>query len=445
MSFRMAWILRVIVCAAGCTFFGACSSGSPTAPVGPSQPPIKHVFTIILENQAYDNTFGSVMPVPYLSKTVAAQGALLENYYGTSHFSNGNYLTLISGQAVTLDAQDDCTNHTSSGVPLSVGGSNHVDIVVSGVEAYDQVKGDGCIYPAATKTIADQLSAKGLRWKGYMEDMGNDPTREAADCGEPGAGIGAPDNTDQEQVPPTYHKGGSLPIADRYAARHNPFVYFHSLLDSGACAKNVVPLNDKTLPADLASVATTPNYVFITPNLCNDGHDVPCQMPGSPSTLADENAFLEKWVPIIVRSPAFQADGLLMITFDESGAALGTGDGNTAIYDGSSCCNEPSGANTQLPGLGRLTAFAIAHGQLPPDAYAGTVGHSGGGRTGTILVSPFIKPGTVSTVEYNHYSTLRTIEDYFGLSHLGYAAYPGTTDFGPDVFGSTITAYSPKL
>ncbi len=434
MGFRMAWILRVIFCAAGCTFFGACSSGSPTAPIGLSKPPIKHVFTIILENQAYDNTFGTVMPVPYLSKTVAAQGALLENYYGTSHFSNGNYLTLISGQAVTLDAQDDCTNDSAKGLPLSVAGSNHVDIVVSGVEAYDQVKGVGCVYPAATQTIADQLSAKGLRWKGYMEDMGKDPTREAATCGEPGAGIGNADNTVTEQVSPP----------DGYAARHNPFVYFHSLLDSGACAKNVVPLT--SLTADLASVATTPNYVFITPNLCNDGHDVPCLLAGgSPSTLKDENDFLTEWVPIIVHSPAFQADGLLMVTFDESGAALGTGDGNTSIYDGSSCCNEPSGANTQLPGLGRAAAFMIAHGLLPPDAYAGTVGHSGGGRTGTILVSPFIKPGTVSTVEYNHYSTLRTIEDYFGLSHLGYAAYPGTTDFGPDVFGSTITRYSPNL
>ena len=187
----------------------------------------------------------------------------------------------------------------------------------------------------------------------------------------------------QEQVP--------------HAARHNPFVYFHSLdvqdgrqsadcrslVDSGACAKNVVPLNDKTLAADLASIATRPNYAFITPNLCNGGHDVPCRMPGSPSTLADENAFLQEWVPIIVHSPAFQADGLLMITFDESGAALGSADGNTAIYDGSACCNEPGGANTQLPGLGRLAAQPqIAHGLLPPDEYASTVGHSGGGRRG---------------------------------------------------------------
>jgi len=30
---------------------------------------------------------------------------------------------------------------------------------------------------------------------------------------------------------------------------------------------------------------------------------------------------------------------------------------------------------------------------------------------------------------------LRSIEDYFGLAHLGYADYPGTADFGADVFG----------
>jgi len=65
----------------------------------------------------------------------------------------------------------------------------------------------------------------------------------------------------------------------------------------------------------------------------------------------------------------------------------------------------------------------------------GANGISGGGRTGTVLVSPFIKPGVVSTTPYNHYSTLRTIEDLFGLDHLGYAGYPGTADFGRDVFG----------
>ena len=59
----------------------------------------------------------------------------------------------------------------------------------------------------------------------------------------------------------------------------------------------------------------------------------------------------------------------------------------------------------------------------------------GGGRTGAVLLSPLIRPGTVSTVPYNHYSLLRTIEDIFGLPHLGDAAMPQVRSFGPDVFG----------
>ncbi len=50
-----------------------------------------------------------------------------------------------------------------------------------------------------------------------------------------------------------------------------------------------------------------------------------------------------------------------------------------------------------------------------------------------MLLSPFIKGGTVSTVPYNHYSTLATIEDLFGLPKLGQATTVSAT-FGRDVF-----------
>jgi hypothetical protein len=69
---------------------------------------------------------------------------------------------------------------------------------------------------------------------------------------------------------------------------------------------------------------------------------------------------------------------------------------------------------------------------------------TGGGDTGSVLISPYIKPGSVSTVYYNHYSWLRTMEDLFdvgrasrgldGQGHLGYAAQPGLAPFGSDVF-----------
>ncbi len=73
---------------------------------------------------------------------------------------------------------------------------------------------------------------------------------------------------------------------------------------------------------------------------------------------------------------------------------------------------------------------------------------TGGGDTGSVLISPYIKPGSVSRRFYNHYSWLRTMEDLFnvavrsrgldGQGHLGYAAQPGLAPFGPDVFNNTL-------
>jgi len=90
-------------------------------------------------------------------------------------------------------------------------------------------------------------------------------------------------------------------------------VYFTAIISSPECAQRVVDLG--RLPADLASVATTPNLSYITPNLCNDGHDSPC-VDGRPGGLVSVNAWLSVWVPKILNSPAYQADGALIITAD---------------------------------------------------------------------------------------------------------------------------------
>jgi len=80
---------------------------------------------------------------------------------------------------------------------------------------------------------------------------------------------------------------------------------------------------------------------------------------------------------------------------------------------------------------------------------------NGGGDTGSVLISRYIKPGTTSSVYYNHYSWLRTIEDLFGvasttpgldgLGHIGYAAQPGLAPFGPDVFNNLHSGVSSAL
>jgi hypothetical protein len=393
----VALAILSVACSSGTSSTATTSTTRPTGTTKPPAaatglPPIRHVFVIVLENEGYADTFGTPAADPYLATTLPASGATLTRYYGIGHFSNDNYIALISGQAPNPSNQSDCQVFADfpAGTTIGAGG---------------QIAGSGCVFPAQVATVADQMDAAHLTWKAYMQDMGNVPTRESAVCGHPA--VGAVDQT-QRAVP-----------GDGYATRHDPFVYFHSIIDdTQLCDSHVVPLGSTTgtLPAsapasttglatDLASVATTPNLSFITPNLCSDGHDAPCtNQPGAPTAGANIDAFLSTWVPMITHSPAFRKDGLLIVTFDEADVA-----GPNA--DATACCNEQPGPAAALPG-----------GTGP-----------GGGRTGTVLVSPFIRPGTVSSVPYNHYSTLGTIESLFGLTRLGQAATVSAV-YGRDIF-----------
>jgi len=352
-------------------------------------PGVRHVFVIVLENEDYESTFGDPAADPYLAQTLPAQGALLENYYATGHESNDNYISLVSGQPPNVENQADCQVFSDF-----VGAITLPD----GVES-----GEGCVYPASIPNIGTQLSSAGLKWKAYEEDMGNDPNREVAACGHPA--VGAIDETQSAEA------------GDGYAARHDPFVYFHSVIDDQTyCDEHVVALGSPSgampaaalrgetgLATDLERAPSTPSFSFITPNLCDDGHDYPCtNQPSGASALADIDSFLETWVPMITGSPAFRHDGLLEISFDES-------DGPNS--DSSSCCGEVPGPGSPLPGISG----------------------PGGGRVGAVLLSPFIRAGSVSTTPYNHYSSLASWESLLGLPRLAEAASVQTT-FGADVF-----------
>jgi hypothetical protein len=124
--------------------------------------------------------------------------------------------------------------------------------------------------------IGHQLTQGGIAWRAYMESM-------TAGCrNSPGP----------------------------YALKHNPFAYY-----GGACPPNVVPLTQ--LDGDLAG--STPRFVWITPNLCNDGHD--CS-----SKVADD--FLRGLVPKILASEAWRTGGVLFLTWDEDD---GSGDNRVPL------------------------------------------------------------------------------------------------------------------
>ena len=368
---RVACVVAALAALALATGVATASVEVAGAAVEPAAP-VGHVFVVVLENKDYDVTFGPESPAPYLSQTLVSQGQLLTQYHGIGHVSLDNYIAMISGQAPNPVTQSDCQNFTDFVPPDPV------------IDPNGQAIGQGCVYPASVPNVVDQLEAAGRTWRGYFDGMGTP-------CRHPD--LGANDDTQSAEV------------GDQYATRHNPFMYFHSIIDdAGRCASHVVDLSE--LPDDLAAADSTPGYVFIAPDLCHDGHDEPC-VDGQPGGLASADAFLQEWVPQILSSEAFGQDGLLVITFDE--AEPGSPDGAAA------CCGEIPGPNSPMPGIYGL----------------------GGGRVGAVLLSPFITAGSVNDTPYNHYALLRTVEDIFGLDHLGFAAADGLAAFGADVFGAT--------
>lgn len=185
-------------------------------------------------------------------------------------------------------------------------------------------------------SLPELIEESGRTWKTYQEDM-----PEACFVGDQG----------------------------QYAQRHNPFIYFDGVrLNQDRCKQSVVPLTELNKDIDAGSL---PNFLFITPNLCNDSHD--CPLDVADAWLTDMMAML---------TPALDKTGepyLVVVLFDE----------------------------TQRPnGLLKLL-------------------ESGGGRVPVILYSPLVKNGFEDSTRYNHYSLLKTISTAWGLDYLGHAADPG--------------------
>lgn len=364
------------------SLLGLASAGSTHAatPSVGTVPPIRHVFLIVLAERPTGSGFGAGSATPYLASALPAQGAVLENYYAIGHWGLDNYIALVSGQGPNLATQRDCLDVSD------------FRLFKPDLDSHGQALGFGCVYPPLVKTLPDQLEKAGLTWKGYMDDLDIDPPRDQpVTCSK--AKIG---NRDLSRIPGS---GGS----DSYDASENPFVYFHGIIDDPSrCNSHVVSL--ERLRTDLRSVATTPSYSFITPSLCHDTWDIYCGTKQVAPGIVIA-AFLQKWVPLITASPAFRKDGLLLITFAQSDGAL--------PRDFQACCGEVG-----------LSSDPVKPGYRGP----------GGGQVGAVALSPFIRPGTVSTVPYNHYSLLRTVEDVFALGHLGFAAESNLQAFGPDVF-----------
>lgn len=148
-----------------------------------------------------------------------------------------------------------------------------------------------------------------------------------------------------------------------YAPKHNPNIYFDDNTgnmnpkDPFGIAHNR-PYSE--LATDLQK-STEPQFSFITPNMVNDGHDSAAPLNDK---VAQQDAWLKQQIPMIMNSADYKKDGAIMVVWDEGAAKA----------------HNPSGM---------------------------------------ILLSDAAKGnGYASNVPLSHASTLKTIEEIYGLNPL---------------------------
>lgn len=333
---------------------------------------IKHVWLIILENKSYDATFTGLNQNSYLWKTLPSQGALLADYYGTGHYSQDNYTSLVSGQSTSQDLQSDCdkvnkdfgtnANIVTAHTGKKFGLTDNFGQAASPAGANAADGQNGCTYSKDVPTLFNQLDAAGVSWKGYAQDLGNQPGREDALGGAPGTRANNPSTNPKSMsdlsAGVTSYTGAQP--NDQYVAKHFPLPWFHSIIGEDNTGKDALTtpagggtdtdanhianldntsaglINDLKKPAN-----KVPAFNWITPNNCSDAHDATCKgnnMSGvfdakgnpdyskplsTPATnhtggLYAADLWLRYYVPLIERSAAFKDGGLIDITFDEA-------------------------------------------------------------------------------------------------------------------------------
>jgi acid phosphatase len=258
------------------------------------------------ENQGFSQVFPSGLAtncssseMPYLCGLAAKNGIAL-NFYSNMHGSLLDYLFNTSGAGWTNSPFNCNGNHCSA--PGAITGDN----------------------------LVRALSASGLTWRGYFEDM-----------------------------PSQGYMGGNVA---GYVDRHNPFKWYSDVAGSTAQKNNMYPFSQFASDVNANAFQT---FSYIVPNIHHDAHGTGTE--SSKALLAAADVWLQTYIPPLLSTPPFQAggDGVLFITFDESTLK---GDSGDSIDDDSCSPTEATGCGGHVP-------FAIISPFVVPGSTADATYH----------------------------------------------------------------------
>jgi hypothetical protein len=302
----------------------AAGHGRQAGPAGvDGVPRFGHVFLLIGENTSLSND--TPRNTPYLAGQLKPRAAWLTGYRALVDGSLANYIGMTSGQFRRCEVNNDLPYNLNTNKPT----------------CHERIN-----------NLFHQLDAAGISWTEWNESMPN---------------------------PCAFFDTGTSWWKDVYSTHHNPAVYYDDIegaryfedfnkAPNAECIHKVVATGT-TGPNDMSAFnaalarGQVARFNMVIPNDCQNGHD-PC---GTANPFGQFDAFLRTEVPKIEASPAFGANGLILITYDEWSTPRD-----------------------------RRVAFVAAGPQVRPGIYSGA---------------------------FNHYSLLRTLEDGFGLrQHLRNAA-----------------------
>ncbi len=319
----------------------AVPDGSLASDEGSGIPHYQHIIEIMMENTSYATIISN--PLAPRINVLANKYGLATNYFGVTHPSEPNYLANIAGDYFGI--QDDNAFYCTP--------------ALAGTDA--NCAGTTVNHTIEAPTLADQLTAAGMTWKGYFQNLPPMPP--------PGQLITSGPNANG---PYTFKWPNATDAL--YASKHNPFLNFTG---TQAALANMVP--DTQLFADLAH-NSLPNFGFVVPDQCHDMHGTAI-CSDTNGLISTGDTYVGNLVDAIMASEAWEhGRNAIVITWDEDDYA-------DQGQPGTGCC----GADP------------------------------GGGHVVTIVITSKSDQHITDGTAYNHYSLLKTLEAAFRLPPLAHA------------------------
>jgi phosphatidylinositol-3-phosphatase len=331
---RIAAAAVALAAAAWAVTPGVSSAGTVTSSI----PRYQHIVEIMMENTSYSTIIGNPN-APQINALANAYG-LATNYFGVTHPSQPNYMASIAGS--NFGVQDDNQFYCTPPPPPITD---------------PHCTGTTVPHTVSAPTLADQLTAAGMTWKGYFQNLPPIPSSGLITTGPNANG--------------PYSFKWPSDMNALYASKHNPFLNFTGT--QGALA-NMVP--DTQLATDLAA-GKLPNFGLVVPDQCHDMHGVTGVCTGT-ALISAGDTYVATVVREIMNSQVWdQGANAIVITWDED-------DFSDQGQPGTGCCG------------------------FDP----------GGGHVVTIVITNQGEQHITDNTPSNHYSLLLSMEDAFGLPCL---------------------------